>query len=106
MEGRTKLWNFFLENKWGIQGDVWGAPDMRGGARLTCVGSILAGIKWQPSSPKQRRANIMPAGQSRHFTYPGRAGLQIAAEQARFHQKGKRGQHPSPTTAQLQSQQI
>ena len=34
----------------------------------------------------------MPAGQSRHFTYPGRAGLQIAAKQAPFHQKGKRGQ--------------
>ena len=36
MEGRTKLWNFFLENKWGIQGDVWGAPDMRGGQVDMC----------------------------------------------------------------------
>ena len=80
MEGRTKLWNFFWENmKCGIQGvsreSLLGTPDTRRG-RLTCVGSILPGIKWRASSREQLRPNIMPAAQSRHFTYPGRAGFQ------------------------------
>ena len=49
MEGRTKLWNIFLENKWGIQGDVWGAPDMRGGA-----GWHVSVASWQASSGRHQ----------------------------------------------------
>ena len=66
--------------------------------RLTYVSSIAG--RPQVAGRHQARSSEGPilcrqAALSRHFTYPGRAGLQIAAEQARFHQKGKRGQ-PKP----------
>ena len=105
MEGRTKLWNFFLENKWGIQGDVWGAPDMRGGA-----GWHVSVASWQASSGgHQARSSEGPI-----LCRQARAGIsliqavpvcRLLPSKPGFTKKAKEAS-PSPTTAQLQSQQI